>query len=159
MSPMCHILTLFFHFSHSFANASYISQHCSNMYVMIWNKVIRYYRPMSPTGIIVQHTITWWRHQMETLSASLALCVGNSPVIGEFPTQRPVTRSFGAFFDLRVNKRLGKQPFGWWIETPSCSLWRHYNDIKMRYVSYALGSCRWKDWHWYMKVHQSNANG
>ena len=37
---------------------------------------------------------TWWRHQMETFSALLALCAGNSPVTGEFPAQRPVTRSF-----------------------------------------------------------------
>ena len=44
----------------------------------------------------------WWRHQMETFSALLAFCVGNSPVTGEFPTQRPVTRSFDAFFDLTV---------------------------------------------------------
>ena len=36
----------------------------------------------------------WWRHQMETFSALLALCAGNSPVTGEFPSQRPVTRSF-----------------------------------------------------------------
>ena len=38
--------------------------------------------------------LIWWRHQMETFSAVLALCVANSPVIGEFPSQRPVTRSF-----------------------------------------------------------------
>ena len=36
----------------------------------------------------------WWRHQMEAFSALLAICAGNSPVPGEFPTQRPVTRSF-----------------------------------------------------------------
>ena len=40
----------------------------------------------------------WWRHQMETFSALLALCAGNSPVSGEFPEQRPVTRSFDVFF-------------------------------------------------------------
>ena len=45
---------------------------------------------------------TWWRHQMETFSALLALCAGNSPV-SEFPAQRPVTRSFDVFFDLRLN--------------------------------------------------------
>ena len=45
------------------------------------------------------------------------------------PTQRPVTRSFDVFFDLRLNKRLSKQPWGWWFETPSWSLWRHCNDI------------------------------
>ena len=48
---------------------------------------------------------------------------------GEFPTQRPVTRSFGVFFDLRLNKRLSKQPWGWWFETPTCSLWRHCNVV------------------------------
>ena len=50
----------------------------------------------------------WWRHQMETFSALLAICAGNSPVPGEFPAQRPVTRSFDVFFDLRPNKRLSK---------------------------------------------------
>ena len=49
-----------------------------------------------------------WRHQMETFSALLVLCAGNSPVNGEFPSQRPVTRSFGVFFDLRLNSRLSK---------------------------------------------------
>ena len=53
--------------------------------------------------------IAWWRHQMETFSALLAVCAGNSPVPGEFPSQRPVTRSFDVFFDLRLNKRLSKQ--------------------------------------------------
>ena len=48
---------------------------------------------------------------------------------GEFPTQRPVTRSFDVFFDLRLNKRLSKQPWGWWFETPSWSLWRQCNAI------------------------------
>ena len=71
----------------------------------------------------------WWRHQMETFSALLALCAGNSPVIGEFPSQRPVTRSFDVFFDLRLNKRLGKQSWGWWFEMPSRPLWRHSNGI------------------------------
>ena len=52
---------------------------------------------------------SWWRHQMETFSALLAICAGNSPVPGEFPTQRPVTRSFDVHFDLRLNKRLCKQ--------------------------------------------------
>ena len=56
------------------------------------------------------------------------LCVGNSPVTGEFPSQRPMTRSFEVFFDLSPNKRLSKQSWGWWFETPSRSLWRHCND-------------------------------
>ena len=64
---------------------------------------------------------------METFSALLALCAGNSPVPGEFPPQRLVTRSFDVSFDLRPNKWLSKQWWGWWFETPSCPLWRHCN--------------------------------
>ena len=44
------------------------------------------------------------------------------------PAQRPVTRNFDVFFDLRLNKRLSKQSWGWWFETLSCPLWRHCND-------------------------------
>ena len=47
--------------------------------------------------------ISRWRHQMEAFSALLTFCVGNSPVTGEFPTQRLVTRSFDVLFDLRLN--------------------------------------------------------
>ena len=46
---------------------------------------------------------------METFSALLAICAGNSPVPGEFLAQRPVTRSFDVYFDLSPNKRLSKQ--------------------------------------------------
>ena len=64
---------------------------------------------------------------METLSVLLALCAGNSPVTGEFPTQRPVTRSFDVFFDLRLNKRLNQQSWRRWFETASRPQWRHCN--------------------------------
>ena len=47
------------------------------------------------------------------------------------PAQRPVTRSFDVFFDLRLNKRLNKQSRGWWFETPSSPLWRHCNDNRI----------------------------
>ena len=84
-----------------------------------------------------QVPLTWWRHQMETFSALLALCAGNSPVHGEFPAQRPVTRSFDVFFDRRLEKRLSKQSWGWWFETPSRSLWRHCNELwALRPVTY-----------------------
>ena len=60
---------------------------------------------------------------METFSALLAICAGNSPVSGEFSTQRPVTRSFDIFFDLRLNKRFSQQSWGWLFDTLSC----HYD--------------------------------
>ena len=55
---------------------------------------------------------------METFSALLALCAGNSPVSGEFPAQRPVTRSFDVFFDLCLNK-------GWINNREAGDLRRH----------------------------------
>ena len=63
----------------------------------------------------------------------MALCAVISPVTGEFSARRPVTRSFDVFFDLRLNKRLSKQSWGWWFETPSRSLWRHCNDYRKSY--------------------------
>ena len=59
----------------------------------------------------------WLHHRIHFMMTSsngnifrvIGPCVANSPVIGEFPTQRPVTRSFDVFFDLRPNKRLSKQ--------------------------------------------------
>ena len=69
---------------------------------------------------------------MESFSALLALCEGNSPVTDEFLAQRPVTRSFDAFFDLRLNKQLNKQWWGWWFKTLSRSLWRRCNELGLR---------------------------
>ena len=78
----------------------------------------------------------WWDVSlMDNMMTSLSentfrvtgLLCGNSPVTGEFPSQRSVTRSFDVFFDLRLNKRLSEQSWGWWFETPWRSLWRHCN--------------------------------
>ena len=71
----------------------------------------------SHTVFVCEPNITWWRHQMEPFSALLAICAENSPVPGDFPAQRPVTRSFDVFFHLRLNKRLSKQSWGWRFET------------------------------------------
>ena len=51
----------------------------------------------------------WCRHQMETFSALLALCVGNAPVTGGLPPQRPVVRSFDVLFELLLNTHLSEQ--------------------------------------------------
>ena len=40
---------------------------------------------------------------MEKKSALLTFFARNSPVTGEFPTQRPVTQSFDIFFDSWAN--------------------------------------------------------
>ena len=70
-------------------NMNVISNTPSNL------KILEYEKTAPPER--EHRCIPWWRHQMETFSALLALCVG------------PVTRSFDVFFDLRLNKRLSKQ--------------------------------------------------
>ena len=91
-------------------------------------------------GVVAcQVEYVWWNdtpctphpppHRMETFSALLALCEGNPPVTGGFPSQRPVTRSFDILFDMGLNKWLGKQSRRRWVETPCRSLWRHCNDV------------------------------
>ena len=94
--------------------------------VTLWNDCHQKIHTGIYSNIWIDYTIyfelylAWWRHQMETFSALLALCAGNSPVTGEFPAQRPVTQGFGVYFDLWLNKRLSKQSWG--------SLWRHCHE-------------------------------
>ena len=69
-------------------------KHGENMWLLAWgwqNKIVLCYRDWN------RCRVWWWRHQMETCSALVAICAGNSPVSGEFPAQRPVTRSFDVF--------------------------------------------------------------
>ena len=98
-----------------------------NIYISFLKKYEIYYWFRCVHSSLEYQAYPWWRHQMETFSALLALCEGNSPVTGEFPSQKPVSRSFDVFFDLHLNKRLNKQPRRRWFETPLCSLWRHCN--------------------------------
>ena len=73
-----------------------------------------------------------------------------SPVCGEFPAQRPVTRSFDIFFDLRLNKRLHKQSWGWWFETLSCPLWRQCNVFLLlgRHIQDMIQMWIYRLWSW-----------
>ena len=65
-------------------------------------------------------------------SLIMLICVWNNSWVnngdaGDFPSQRPVTRSFDVFFDLHLNKKLSKQSIRWWFETLLRPLWRHCN--------------------------------
>ena len=97
--------------------------------------------------IVAQYSFTnatWWRHQMEAFSALLALCERNSPVTGEFPSQRPVTRSFDVFFDKRLNKQVSKQSSHQWFKTPLHSLWCDYYDVKLTLTSVTMEDSYWE---------------
>ena len=58
------------------------------------------------------------------------------------PAQRPVARSFDVFFDLRLNKQMSKQWWGWWFETLSRPLCRHCND----WAAWATLHLEWSVW-------------
>ena len=74
-------------------------------------------------------------------SALLVLCAGNSPVTGEFPSQRPVTRSFDASFISAWIKG--------WVNNPEAGDLRrhrgHYDVIVMT----GQTETHWRSSHWY----------
>ena len=70
-------------------------------------------------NVFSEHSMSDVQNIVRNISVLLAIYAGNSPVTGEFPAQRSVTRSFDVIFDLHRNKRLTKQWRGWWFETPS----------------------------------------
>ena len=94
---------VFHHMVHPLGLTHPVQAHQYHTGVDTWKaKSINTFRPQQNDRYVADDMFTWWRHQMEALSALLALCAGNSPVTGEFPTQRPVTWSFDVFFDLHL---------------------------------------------------------
>ena len=76
----------------------------------LFESVVYHLASVSVCWVGLRRNITWWRHQMEPFAALLALCAGNSPATGEFPTQSSVTQSFYVFYNLawtnsKVNSR------------------------------------------------------
>ena len=79
--------------------------------------------PVGLLAVLIHEDIIKWKHFPRYWPF-----VQEFTVTGEFPTQRPVTRSFDVFFDLCLNKRLSKQSWGWWFDTLSRPLWRHCDE-------------------------------
>ena len=102
----------------------------------------------------ISHQLIIMTSWNENFCALLALCAGSSPVTGELPSQRQVTRSFDASFDLRLNKWLSKKSSRRWFETPWLSLGRHCNvGCHMNRGWWSLGhSCLW---HLIIGIHNS----
>ena len=81
-------------------------------------------------GCRTAYGLGWRRNShcpCDWLESSIVPPCGDFMNSREFPTQRPVTRSFDVFFDLRLNKQLSKQSWGWWFERLSRPLWRQCN--------------------------------
>ena len=111
------------------------------IYMYIYSSLARKaYSESKDAELVMRYIITsiihtWWRHRMGIFFALLTLCAGKSLVTGKFSSQRPVTRSFDVFVDLRLDKRLSKQWWGWWFETPSRPLWHHCNEMVLTSTS------------------------
>ena len=86
--------------------------------------------------------MSWWRHQMETFSALLVICAGNSAVHGEFPAQRPVTRSF----DVPL---ICARIYGWVNNHEAGDLRRHHShyDVIVMVLGWPHTGCQiWPCW-------------
>ena len=79
------------------------------------------------------------------MSVMASQITGNS-ITGGFSSRRPVTRSFDAFFDLRLNKRLSKQSRCRWFGTSSRPLWRHCSGCS-GYRTWPRYGRRWSGWY------------
>ena len=103
----------------------------------------------------------WWRHQMEKFSALLAFCAVNS----KFHAQRPVTRSFDVFFDLRLNQQMSKLECGTWYHHPrslQCVLSRNLRMFKVATWHYRCrhnlkNNCIWDNLQYCLLVPRSSS--
>ena len=113
-------------------DAIYTTKLLSMQLVHISHHMLHYSTPHALPNVVQNHddVIKW-----KNFPRYWPLC-GEFTGPGEFPAQRPVTRSFDVFFDLGLNKRLSKQPRVWWFETPSWSLWRQCNAFNKRVFFY-----------------------
>ena len=97
-------------------------------------------------GLITKNTLCVHYWAIEYACGTMTSSIGtifriNGPLCREFtghrwiPLQRPVTRSFDVAFNLSLNKRLSKQSWDWWFETPSHSLWRDRDGFARLFLS------------------------
>ena len=97
-----------------------------NLYIFFGNPVTIYYTYALCFENEVSYEILHCLIPPLSQNCMMTLWNGNIfRVTDEFPPQRPVTRSFDVFFDMRMKKRLSKQSRRRWFETPSRSLWRN----------------------------------
>ena len=91
-----------------------------------WDLPYYVIRPLWYAQDVLCWSNPWWRHQMEIFSALLAMrAIHRSPVNSPHKGQWREALIFS--LDLRLNKRLSKQPRGWRFEMPLRPLSRHCN--------------------------------
>ena len=99
----------------------------------------------SLVSLIDSSISSWWRHQMETFSALLALCAGNSPVTGTvmlheyFTDTRTITWYFQLLYLYLLEKCSSHREIGL-LNIPSSQDWVACGWIPKHYHSYSWGS-------------------
>ena len=89
----------------------------------------------------IKHCPTWW-HMMTSWNGNIFRVTGH--LCGEFTSHRWIPRTKASkaelwcFFDIRLNKRVSKQSWGWWFETPARPLWHHNNAMTCFYFTMTL---------------------
>ena len=103
--------------------------------ILIWNRLVTNHNSGHVWCVL---------HMMTSSNGSIFRVTGD--LCGEFtdprwiPKQLPVTRNCDVYFDLRLNRLLCKQSWGWSIETLSLSLWRHCNGNYMIWCNIEIKS-------------------
>ena len=95
---------------------------------------------VKPTGMMwinwsQQDDVIRWKHFLRywLLVRGIHRSPVNSPHKGQW--------CGGVFFDLRLNKRLSKQSWGWWFDTLLRPLWRHCNELTLKKAKYTVHPC------------------
>ena len=117
--------------SDSGALAMVILQSCTDSVIVASYELVHYRLIIIESSRFLFRWIHWsGRHRRVTnmqimmMSSNGNISRVTGPLCGEFtshqwiPLTKLVTRSFGVFFDLHLNKRLGKQSWSWWFEPP-----------------------------------------
>ena len=106
---------------------------------LIWFALIWYHgihsvifsRPVYSSALYAHEVfVAWKRHQMETFSAQLALCEENSPVTGEFASQRASNADFVVSLTWLLNKQSND---------------RRFATTRLSYTYNELMKCLWHD--------------
>ena len=107
--------TKFFIHAHRFKNIV-----CETLYMLFRHEYVKQ-----------ESAKSWWRHQMKLFRRVTGLLCREFTDHWWFPSQRPVTRSFDVFFDLRLNQQFSKQWRRLWSETSLRLSWRHCNVTRL----------------------------
>ena len=118
------------------------------------------YTPLFKINSVGTRGVNSSPQNMMTSSTGNIFCV-TGLLCGEFtgywwiPRTKASDAEFDVFFDICLNKRMNKQWWGWWFETPSCPLWRHcnveINSVRTRGVNSSPQNRNNFSWTWFTR--------